>query len=148
MGHNFAIRAAAGAVSTALLLGIGATAATASPRHRAPSAPVAATRVSSAAPAGSQRGLPDPGSSPVSLYSQDPCSPFSLTLRICADGLTYDASHASDPPSARPTPRLGARGTSDWADAAIGAALLVLVAIGIGGIRTATNHRTRHPATS
>jgi hypothetical protein len=150
MGHTFAIRGAAGVVSTALALSIGAPAASAGPPDRTSSAPAAAARTSSGPAASGQSGVSDRGYSPISPFSPDPCSPFSWTLKICADGASYSVPNASNTPSPRPTPARVVTHSSDfdWSEAAIGAATLVLLAIGIGGIRTATNKRTRHAATS
>jgi len=149
MGHSLTIRGAAGIVSTALALGIGAPDASAKQLHRASAQPAASARTSSAPAASSQSGMTGWRYSPSRPFNPDPCSPFSATLEICA-GASYVMPSASNPPSARPTPtRVVTHGSDvDWGDATIGAATLVLVAIGIGGVRSATNSRTRHAATS
>jgi hypothetical protein len=149
MSHSLAIRGAAGIVSTALALGIGAPAASAKPVHRASAEPAASAGTSSAPAPSGQGGLTGWRYSPTSPFNPDPCSPFSRTLTICADA-SYPMPNASNAPRPRATPARVVTHSSDfdWGDAAIGAATLVLVAIGIGGARIATNNRTRHAAIS
>jgi hypothetical protein len=76
------------------------------------------------------------------------CSPFALTLEICAigpGGVNYGAPSASSTPNAQPVPVPAVTGStgSTWGYVAIGAATLLLVAIGVGGLRVATNNRAR-----
>jgi hypothetical protein len=153
MSRAFAIRGAAGIVSTALALGAAAPAASAEPVHRTWAGRAAAARTSSVGSATSHSGLRGVGYSPTSQATADPCNPFALTLEICAAGpagVGYGVPSASSTPSARPTPARVVTHSSgfDWGYGAIGAATLVLVGIGVGGVRAATNNRTRHTATS
>jgi hypothetical protein len=141
MSPTFPIRSIAAIVSTALALGTAAPAASANRAHRALAARAATSNTA----------------------SWQPCSPFVPTLQICAigpGGVAYGAGGPSAPiaptaqptgqPPAQPTPvRVVAHdGGFDWGYGAIGVATLVLVGIGVGGVRVATNNRARHAATS
>jgi hypothetical protein len=135
MSRRFPIRSVAAIVATALALGTAAPAASANPAHRASTGRSAAAQTA----------------------SFQPCSPFALTLEICAvgpGGVSYGVPSAPSTPSAQPvaqpTPvRVVAHDSGfDWGYGAIGAAALLLVGIGVGGVRLAANNRARHAATS
>jgi hypothetical protein len=151
MTRALATRRAVGIVSTALVLGIAAPAASARGLDRPSTGPAATAATSSYLPATNRVGLGDLGYSPTSRATPDICDPFSPALEICAAGGGYGVSNASNTPSARPS-RTAAVNHSrgfDWGDAAIGAAAtMVLVGIGLGGVRAATNNRSRHAAAS
>jgi hypothetical protein len=131
MSRTFATRGAAWIVSTAIALSVAAPAADA---------------------AGTSNVPPTTGHSGFSyLGATHGCNPFYPPLRICATALSYDVSNASNTPNALPiaVPVVTHSSGFDWGDAAIGAAAtIVLVGVGLGGIRAATNSHDRHAAAS
>lgn len=137
MSRAFVNRSAAAIISTALALSISAPAAAAAGTSRVP-------------PTTGHSGFSDLGYLPTSRATPE-CNPFYPPLQICAAAFSYDVPNASNAPSARPTavPVVTHSSGFDWGDAAIGAAAtMVLVGVGLGGIRAATGNHHRHAATS
>jgi hypothetical protein len=132
MTRTFANRSAVGIISAALALGIAAPAGAATARDRATARPVAPARNS-------------PG--PATLIR---CTPFTFRLVICAEPGDYGVPQAPKTANVSPTPtRIATHSNGfDWSNAGFGAAALVLIGIGVGGIRAATSSRARHAATS
>jgi hypothetical protein len=134
MSRTFATRGAAWIVSTAIALSVAAPAAAAAGTSRVP-------------PTTGHSGFSYLGA----LATTPGCNPFYPPLRICATPFSSDVSNASNTPSALPTaaPVVTHSSGFDWGDAAIGAAAtMVLVGVGLGGIRAATSSHHRHTATS
>lgn len=137
MSRAFVNRSAAAIISTALALSISAPAA-------------AAAGTLSVPPTTGHSGFSDLGYLLTSRGTPG-CNPFYPPLQICAAAFSYDVSNASNTPSAPPTavPLVTHTSGFDWGDAAIGAAAtMVLVGVGLGGIRAATGNHHRHAATS